>query len=324
MNVAIIGLGNVSPCHIEGILSAGQNIVALCDIEKEKAMIIAEKYKLNIKIYTDYIQMLNVEKIDCVHILTPHYLHKEMIVFALKKNINVLCEKPLCMNSKELIKIKTVAEKSLAKIGICHQNRYSSSNVKIYELMRDKKITSAFANVVWHRDKAYYQSAAWRGKKMTEGGGVLINQALHTLDLIIKFCGMPESIIAHCNNDILKGIIDVEDTVNVILKYKDKSVIFFATVAANNDFPVQIMFKTENHTYIYSQNNITIDGKVQTIENEKNDIKEYWGDGHKKLIKNFYDCLINDKPFEVDFYEGSKVIKLIEAIYSSNGKELKL
>lgn len=324
MNSALVGIGNIASSHIEAILAAGNFITALCDTDANKAQKANLKYSLNTKIFTDYKIMLDSCNIDCVHILTPHYLHKEMVIYALEKDINVMCEKPLCMNIKEVNEIERVLKKSNAKLGVCQQNRFSAYITNLSELINEQEIIAGFANVVWHRDKDYYNSADWRGKKLTEGGGVLINQALHTLDLLIKFAGMPQSVIAHCKNDSLKEVIDVEDTVSVLLKYKDKTINFFATVAASADFPVQIMLKTKEHSYIAGQNNITIDGKLYQTECEINKIKQCWGDGHKKLIASFYESIRENKTFEVDFYEGAKVIKVIDAIYKSNGREVKV
>jgi predicted dehydrogenase len=324
MNSALIGIGNISSTHIDAVLAAGQKIVALCDTVLEKALAANERYRLNAKIFADYKEMLESCDIDCVHILTPHYLHKEMIIYALEKNVNVLCEKPLCMNIKEINDIEKVLKKSNAKLGVCFQNRFSSSNILLFDLLKGQEIVGGFANVIWRRDKNYYCSADWRGKKATEGGGVLINQAIHTLDLLIKAAGMPRSVIAHCHNDSLKDVIEVEDTVSVLLKYKDKTINFFATVAASADLPVQIVIKTKEHTYFSQQDNIVIDGKLFPTENGKNMIKECWGDGHKKLITDFYNSISENKPFEIDFYEGTKVIKVIDSIYNSGGKEIPL
>lgn len=322
MKSALIGIGNIASTHIDAILAAKHQIVALCDTVIEKSQTANSKYGLNAKIFDDYKKMIESCDIDCIHILTPHYLHKEMIIYALEKDINILCEKPLCLNTKEINDIEKALQKSNAKLGVCHQNRFSSSNTLLFDLLKGQEIIGGFANVVWRRDKNYYNSAEWRGKMATEGGGVLINQAIHTLDLLIKAAGMPQSVIAHCHNDSLKDVIEVEDTVSVLLKYKDKTINFFTTIAASADLPTQIIIKTKEHTYIAQQDNITIDGNLHQIENEKNKIKKCWGDGHKKLITNFYNSINTNQPFEVDFYEGAKVIKVIDAIYNSNGTEI--
>ena len=102
MRVGIIGVGAIAQVHISAISEAGQDIVALCDIEIEKCCRANEKFNLNAQVYSNYMDMLEYQKLDAVHICTPHYLHAEMICAALKKEINVLCEKPIAISFEQL------------------------------------------------------------------------------------------------------------------------------------------------------------------------------------------------------------------------------
>ena len=215
--VAVVGCGAICGNHINGILSAGQNVCALCDIDESHALSVAEKFSLDPKIYTDYIGMLDTEHPDSVHICTPHYLHAQMCIEALKRNINVLCEKPLCISKQELESIIKAANESSAQLGVCLQNRYEPAILKLRELAGDDPV-GALGIVSWKRDEKYYASGDWRGKWATEGGGVMINQAIHTLDLLQWICGMPAYVTAHLSNDSLQGIIEVEDTASALLE----------------------------------------------------------------------------------------------------------
>ena len=119
--------------------------------------------------------MLEEIKPDVVHILTPHYLHSEMIVEALKRNIHCLCEKPVCIREEEFARIEKAERESEAMLGVCFQHRYMQTNCYIKERMEEEKPLGMSAFVAWHRDEAYYQSDSWRGKMATEGGALLIN-----------------------------------------------------------------------------------------------------------------------------------------------------
>lgn len=116
MKIAIIGCGGISRTHINAILKTKSEIVALCDIDVIKAQKIKEEFNLNAEIYQDYQKILEKD-IDVVHILTPHYLHAEMAYFFLKKNINVLSEKPMGITLNQLKKIEKIAKKSQAQYG---------------------------------------------------------------------------------------------------------------------------------------------------------------------------------------------------------------
>lgn len=324
MKVAVIGIGAIADMHIPSLLGIGQEIVALCDIEPSRAEKAIDEYKLDARVYTDYKDMIDKEELDCVHICTPHYLHCEMICYALERNVNAFCEKPVAISFEELDAIETALKKSKAKLGVCQQNRFRASFKYVKEFFKDREITCASGTLCWQRDAAYYQSGQWRGKKATEGGGVVINQALHTLDLLQWFCGMPTSVIGHVSNDTLKGIIDVEENAFGIYKLPSGGrFILSATNAATTTFPVTIMLQSGTDVAIIIDDNILINGELVT---KKDDVvlpgKAVWGVGHLIIMKEFYESLSSGKPFALDFDEARKVIILLLSLYSSNGNEV--
>lgn len=152
MKAAIIGLGVIGKVHYDVLKRHGEDIVALCDIDAAKL----NGYD-NVKKYFDYKKMLDEEKIDVVHICTPHYLHADMTIYALERNVNVLCEKPLCIRKEDVARIIDAENKSEAMLGVCLQNRYNKSSQFVKRYFQDKKVDFAFGNVLWHRDKAYYE-----------------------------------------------------------------------------------------------------------------------------------------------------------------------
>lgn len=326
MRVGIVGLGAISPLHIRAILKHGQKITAICDVDPEKRRKVNAEFGLNAKEYSDYNALLASGKVDVVHVCTPHYLHAEIICMALGANIHVLCEKPLAINFEQLNAIEKAVNNSSATLGVCFQNRYNASVLYLKEFFKDKEITAATANLVWQRDEKYYASGAWRGKKQYEGGGVMINQAIHSLDLLQWFCGMPESVIAHCSNNSLKNVIDVEDTAFGCFTLKNGgNFIINATNSAASCFPIVLMFQSKTDAVELSGDNLIVNGKFVT-KSDGTPIfgKEEWGVGHDKLIKEFYNCLENGKKFPIDFYEASKTVKLILKMYQSNGEKVNI
>ena len=326
MRVGIVGLGAISPLHIRAILKNGQKITAICDVDPEKRQKVNAEFGLNAEEYSDYNALLASGKVDVVHVCTPHYLHAEMICMALGANIHVLCEKPLAINFEQLDAIEKAVKNSSATLGVCFQNRYNASVLYLKEFFKDKEIIAATANLVWHRGKDYYSSAKWRGKKQYEGGGVMINQAIHTLDLLQWFCGMPESVIAHCSNNSLKNVIDVEDTAFGCFTLKNGgNFIINATNSAASCFPIVLMFQSKTDAVELSGDNLIVNGKFVTKSDGAPIFgKEEWGVGHDKLIKEFYNCLENGKKFPIDFYEASKTVKLILKMYQSNGEKVNI
>ena len=326
MRVGIVGLGAISPLHIRAILKHGQKITAICDVDPEKRQKVNAEFGLNAEEYSDYNALLASGKVDVVHVCTPHYLHAEIICMALGANIHVLCEKPLAINFEQLNAIEKAVNNSSATLGVCFQNRYNASVLYLKEFFKDKEITAATANLVWQRDEKYYASGAWRGKKQYEGGGVMINQAIHSLDLLQWFCGMPESVIAHCSNNSLKNVIDVEDTAFGCFTLKNGgNFIINATNSAASCFPIVFMFQSKTDAVELSGDNLIVNGKFVTKPDGAPIFgKEEWGVGHDKLIKEFYNCLENGKKFPIDFYEASKTVKLILKMYQSNGEKVNI
>mgnify|MGYP001625507672 FL=1 len=324
MKVAIIGLGAISPLHINAVKLAGCEIAALCDIDTARCESTLKRENLHCAVYDDYRRMLENERLDAVHICTPHYLHAEMVCACLDRDIHVLCEKPLAIGKAQLLQIEKSIVRSKAQLGVCQQNRFNASVRYLKELFAGKEITAASGNLCWKRDASYYNSAAWRGTLLQEGGGVMINQALHTLDLLQWFCGMPVSVISHGCNDTLKGVIETEESQLGIFKLQNGGrFVMTATNACAYSFPVTLMFKSEDTEAALIGDNIVVNGKFIT----KSDGlplygKEVWGAGHVKLIGEFYDCLRENRRFPLDYGEGKKVIELIRAMYASQGKEI--
>ena len=327
LRVAVIGCGAISSNHIASIQNAGQTLCALCDIDRSHAEEAAKKHGLSdVPIYEDYLEMLSAQSPDAVHICTPHYLHAPMCVAALERNVHVLCEKPLCISMEQLESIRRAAESSTAYLGVCLQNRYEPNFLRLRELTQEG-VAACGGFVLWKRDESYYRSGAWRGTWEHEGGGVMINQALHTLDLLQWLCGMPDEVIAHVSNDHLKGVIEVEDTAQALFECADgRRFNFYATTAAGADFPVSLWFK------LTSGKNVTAEIDLLTVNAQPlpSSVREVgigkteWGCGHGRLIADFYDCIANGRPFPIDVKEGEKVVRLILGMYASNGEKIKI
>ena len=326
MNTCIIGCGAISYVHVDSVLKTGGRIVALADIDVEKATILKDKFHLDCAIYTDYRQMLDSEDIDVVHICTPHYLHAEMTIYSLDNGYDVLVEKPLCTKLDDIERILDAERRASGKLAVCLQNRYNPSNVKVKQLLDGKEVIAGVGMVAWNRGFKYYEGNEWKGKWATEGGGALINQALHTLDLLQWYMGEPTSVTAHYATDMLKGIIEVEDTLMATYEYDSGANLnFYCTNCATSMFPVQIMLATNDSKIVLHPDHVIVDGEyISTVEQNASVGKQCWGGGHYILIKDFYEKLRDDKPFWINGVEGAKVMRMILSAYASNGNKILL
>lgn len=323
MRSAIIGLGVIGKVHAKVLSSQQKMVAALCDIDIGAAERVREQFAPDAVIYSDYRLMLDEIKPDVVHICTPHYLHAEMVIAALDRGINVLCEKPLCIRREDIGRILDAESRSTAQLGVCQQNRYLEVNEFVKEYLADKKIVGAHGSVAWNRDADYYNSAEWRGTQDQEGGGVLINQALHTLDLVQWFCGEPTEVVASKDALMLGDVIEVEDTLSARY-FGENPFSFFATNCAPCDFSVQINILLSNKEKLTVLPSVLlINDEVKLRKGQKQVLgKACYGNGHEALIDDFYDCVATGRHFTIDGAEAAKVVRMILAAYESNGERV--
>lgn len=321
---AIVGCGAISKTHAESLKSVlSTEITAFCDTNTEKLNTRLDEY--GGRGYSSLDDMLENEQIDVLHICTPHYLHVPMALKALKMNVNVLMEKPPAISHEQFEELKNAAQESGARLGICFQNRYNDSVIKAKSVIESGslgKVLGARAIVTWSRNEAYYTLSGWRGELKKEGGGVLINQSIHTLDLATYLFGTPKEISAISANYHLKDVINEEDTISAFLRYPDKNIVFFATTAFCKDSPILLEIICENGSLRLEGNSLKItypDNTSEftdyTVRNESG--KACWGTSHKKLIQEFYDCLETNKPFPVTLESAQPSFESMMAIYDS-------
>jgi predicted dehydrogenase len=325
LNTAIIGCGAISGTHAEAVAGLkSSRLYAVCDVDHRKAGDAAHRY--DCALFTDYGELLKDKKIDVVHICTPHYLHARMAIEAMKSGKHVLTEKPMSITAAEALKMNEISRETGMTLGVCFQNRYNATSLRIGEVLKSGKagrILGAKAMVTWKREAEYYMGSSWRGKWETEGGGVLINQAIHTLDLMQWFMGEVNSVRAHTDTRLLEGIIEVEDTADATITFKSgSSLLFYATnnYAANS--PVEIEILCEKAVIRLSDRLVIRYSDGTSEETEEIDRatgeKAYWGSSHKSLIRDFHQCIQEGKPFGLDGRQGITAIRIIDAINRSS------
>lgn len=327
-NVCIIGCGVISDNHIPSLLDLDNvKIKAICDIKKDKAIAKVVKYKLACPVYTDYITMLDMEKPDAVHILTPHHLHTEMVLEALKRDINVFLEKPMCIKEEDIDKLINAEKNSKARVSVSFQTRYNQTNKMAREIiMSDGGVENAYGTVIWNRNADYYAQDEWRGKWATEGGGVMINQAIHTIDLLCFFIGIPKNVQAICSTLRHTPPVEVEDSCECIIGFENgKS----ATLYATNNFPGHdttcLHIETKNHILEIREPNIFVDGeKLDTSKDTKYMGKQCYGNSHRTLIAEFYHSIDKNLPTPVPLSQAQHAVRVILNAYKSNGKIIEL
>lgn len=288
-NVCVIGYGAIGPVHTDAIVKTeSAKLYAVCDINPQKIELCKEK--CDVVGYTDIDEMLCDENIHSVHICTPHYLHFEMIKKSLAAGKDVVVEKPVTMTKAEFDELLTL--ENADKVCVVLQNRLNPAVAKLKDIAEKGelgKIKGAKGILTWSRYAEYYAQDEWRGKYKTEGGGVLINQAVHTLDYFSYIAGGVDSVKAQMTNFSIDEI-EVEDTVSASLKLKNGTKgVFFATNAYVVDSAPVFEVLFENGVAKYTEGKLLIDGNAVAEDSKPEIGKAYWGTGHIALIKRYYD-----------------------------------
>jgi len=327
LGVAIIGCGNIHKVHADAVSESELGyLVCMADINKERVQASAQNY--GCQWYLDYRQVLENDLVDVVHICTPHYLHAQMAMEAVRAGKHVLVEKPVAMNMGEVRQMVQEREKYNRHIGVCFQNRFNSASLKAKELIDSGALGPVIGVkglVTWHRDRQYYAQGDWRGRFATEGGGVLINQSIHTLDLMQWLAGSVKAVKGNVSTRLLGDVIEVEDTADATLFFENGATgVFFATNCYTTDSPVEIEVHCEKarlrlingKLYVEQQgeSDCIVDKDITNVN-----YKSYWGKGHADLIEAFYHGVLNDDPGSViSVEEAAESLKIIDGIYKSS------
>ena len=326
--VCVIGCGVIAPNHINPLLeNETTELVAVCDIIEERAKARAEMG--HCAYYTDYHQMLEEVKPDAVHLCLPHYLHSPVAIDCMRAGADVLCEKPMDASYEAALRMKEVSEETGKRLGVIFQNRYNAENETVYRALRNGdmgKLVSLRGEVCWKRDQAYYNSGEWRSDYATAGGGVIINQAIHTLDLLRYFANSPVVDVRATVSHHGDTAAEVEDTAEGLITFENGArALFYFTINNFEDEAIRVTIKCEKARVESRAGNCCIhffDGHDINVSNEEHTknsgAKACYGSSHAIQIADFY----NDPDGSHARWmmeEALKTQALVDAIFASAG-----
>ncbi|BBT72829.1 MULTISPECIES: Gfo/Idh/MocA family protein [Enterobacteriaceae] len=326
-HAAIIGCGAIHTCHVDALRHVpGAVVRAVVDIDSEKGSRLAADY--GCQFYQDYHEMLLDAAIDVVHICTPHYLHKPMILAALAAGKQVFCEKPVVMNPQEVADIQAAAAMAQRHVGVCYQNRLNPTSLAIQRCVEEGRLgnlRAIKAVLTWSRSGNYYAASPWRGSFATEGGSLLINQAIHTLDLMQWFGTGVRCLKGVVDSTLLADEIETEDSAMVTLCFNNGARgLFYASNCHTSDSPLLLELEFEHGMLRLTDNvlwQVCGDTRTPIASDASPDGigKSYWGIGHQQAIQHFYQALDNTASATFcDIREAAKSLQMVNAIYQSS------
>lgn len=345
LRTAVIGCGKVGDFHAKAYQkSEYSDFVAVCSRNPENAQRLADQY--GVKAYTDVETMIRESRIEVVSICTPHPAHRESAVAAAKCGAHVLCEKPLATTLKDCDAMIEAAEKNHVVLGTICQRRFYNPCMRVHNAIEAGKIgTPIIGTAFMHswRDEAYYKSDPWRGTWEGEGGGAMVSQASHLLDMLLWFMGDVDEVYGIWKN-YNHPYIETEDTAVAVIKFKNGAV--GNLIVSNSQNPglygtVHVFGSNGSSIGVQTDGgSMFIAGMTSIAEPPFNDLWTIRGEEHmlekwKKEDENFFRSIdfttyyhtvqINDfltavqtgrKPL-VDGYDGRKCTELFEAIFRS-------
>ncbi|MDX9881006.1 MAG: Gfo/Idh/MocA family oxidoreductase [Prolixibacteraceae bacterium] len=351
--IGILGCGKVAHLHAKAILEIPDaEFVAVWSRSKETAENFAAQY--GVKNYRSISEMITENQIDLVIVCTPHPFHKEPTIEAAKAGANVLVEKPLASTLGDCDEMIAACRENKVKLGVISQRRWYAPVKRVKQAIDDGKIgIQALGTITmlgW-RDKAYYDSDAWRGTWQMEGGGVLVNQAPHQLDILLWMMGDIDEVYG-IHKNLNHPYIEVEDTALAIVKFKNGGI---GNILVSNSQKPGIHGKVhihgENGASVGVQTDggaMFIAGRSGVLEPPVNDLWTVPGEEHllrqwqqedseffqkidatvfymKEQIKDFLQALKENRDPLVTGEQGRKTVELFTAIYRSsrNGRPIR-
>lgn len=332
----IIGCGMIANFHAKAISEIeGARLVVTCSRNETSAQRLANEYSA--EWYTDYREMLKRDDVDIVNICTPSGAHLEIACKAALAGKHVIIEKPMEITLERIDSIIDACSRHKVKLGVVFPSRFGEASRLVKEAVskgRLGRLTLADAYVKWFRSQSYYDTGGWKGTWKLDGGGALMNQSIHAIDLLQWFAGPVKSVCAMTDRLAHKNI-EVEDTAVAVLRFRNGALgCIEGATSVYPGFLKKIEISGERGSIIMEEEDIL---SWQFAEEEDDDIKiretfkarrsggggasdpraiSYTG--HKRQFEDFIESIEQGREPLVDGIEGRKSVEIILAIYKSS------
>lgn len=347
IRLGIIGMGNMGKEHSKNVAIHGKcpsvELTAVADIDPKALEWAKENLPESVALFDDAEKMMDSGLIDTCIVAIPHYYHPYYALEGFKRGINVLIEKPAGVYTRQVREMNEAAAKANVKFGIMFNQRTDPLYSKAHEIVHSgqlgnlKRMVWIITN--WYRTQAYYDSGSWRGSWNGEGGGVLLNQAPHNLDLWQWICGMPKKITATCAIGKYHDI-GVEDDVTIFGEYENGATATFITTTGETPGTNRLEISGELGKIVVENGKLKwwkLDRNERDIcANEKNgfysskpeyiEFEETVVPGHPIILENFAQAVLNGEKLIAPGEDGINSLTLSNAAYLSTwtGKAIDL
>lgn len=347
----MIGVGNMGTSHCGWLVNnriEGACLSAVCDIDEGRRNWARENLPADVKIYDNYLDLLDSGLVDAVVIAVPHYLHPEMAIAALERDLHVMVEKPAGVYVNQIKEMNAAAaRKPQLVFGMMFNQRMNPLYQKVKAILEEGTIGDirrvSWMITSWWRTQKYYDSSAWRATWAGEGGGVLVNQAPHQLDLLQWLCGMPVNMQAHLKYGSHRDIT-VEDDVTAYFEYANGASGTFITCTHDALGTDRLEIHGDNGKIIITDSKTVIVKKLNKPEEVLNreldfrqmlalvkgqtgeklyteesfECPENWDQQHIDVLINFTNAILHGEELIAPGAEGVKAVEIANAMFLSD------
>ena len=323
--VGIIGCGRISVVYRQAFKDIADLIQVCFAVDKDISRAKAFAAEFEGCRASDRLEDMLQEKPDVIHVCTPHFLHKSHVIASLKAGCHVLTEKPIALSLEDAQEMIDTAKKCNRQLGVIFQNRYIEGVQEAKHLIESGalgKICGAWSSLNWHRPPSYYE-CDWKGSWEKEGGGVVIDQAIHSIDLVRYLMGCEaKSVQGHIARRILTNI-EVEDEADAAFVFENNAVYAFS---ANNYYvknsPIRIEISGEKGRCLLTETEMEIELEGQApyrvmSKAINNGGESYWGAYHSVQIRDFYERLSLGEKVSVEPEDAAKTLEMVLGLYTS-------
>jgi predicted dehydrogenase len=339
LRIGIIGMGNMGSDHAKKLIRGTVpevELTAVSDMDEKRLTASKAYLPETVGYFTSSDELMDSGLCDAVIIATPHYDHPNLAIQAFGKGLHVLCEKPAGVYTKQVREMNEKAQESGVVFGMMFNQRTNPMYRKMHELVNGGELGAIkrvnWIITDWYRTQAYYDSGSWRATWAGEGGGVLINQCPHNIDLLQWICGMPAKVRAFCHEGKWHDI-EVEDDVTAYLEFSNGSTGVFVTTTADLPGTNRLEITLEMGKLVCENNTLTLHKLSQNEREYCFKSKEGFtkpsvevsvvpteGDNsqHMGIIASFAKAVLHGTPLIADGEEGIHSLTLSNAMHLSS------
>ncbi len=317
LNLAVVGCGDIAGfIALVGRFVPQVNLSACCDVNAEQAQKFAKRHRIP-QFFTDFSELLEKSSADAIYLATPHHLHYEMILSAVEAGKPVFVEKPITRTIEEGIKlVESITDK---KVGVNYQYRYDRGCHALARAVQANelgKIHSIRINIPWHRERSYFDGAAWHKTISQAGGGTLITQGSHFLDIALWALGEgPVSAMGYAKTPLFD--VEVDTLTHGILETEGGTLIsIVSSMVAATEQKVSIEAYGDSGTAIYSNSPLP-HAKFNGVKVSKERPPERGVHALQRSLAGFAKWVLDDKPYLTPAHETLSVLAAVDGIYRS-------